>query len=168
MASIHLNLSAQGPLSLLEMHMGLLCIHQCINGPSLSVGAATITGPIHTNAAKLNYPASLNTGHDTPSQESPQPVPLKKWNYLLNLGRSMLQRATFPLEKNFHHHNSFSHPCQTTLPNTLSHNPHLHTPTSTSEQSSQRVFGGMARIQNALASVTERFQGFEQFRAVWF
>ena len=25
----------------------------------------------------------------------------------------------------------------------------------------------MARIQNALASVTERFQGFEQFRAVW-
>jgi len=26
----------------------------------------------------------------------------------------------------------------------------------------------MARIQNALASVTERFQGFEQFRAVKF
>jgi hypothetical protein len=27
----------------------------------------------------------------------------------------------------------------------------------------------MARIQNALASVTERFQGFEQFRGgVWF
>ena len=25
----------------------------------------------------------------------------------------------------------------------------------------------MARIQNALSSVTERFQGFEQFRAVW-
>ena len=25
---------------------------------------------------------------------------------------------------------------------------------------------GMARIQNALSSVTERFQGFEQFRAV--
>lgn len=25
----------------------------------------------------------------------------------------------------------------------------------------------MARIQNALTSVTERFQGLEQFRAVW-
>ena len=115
MASIHLNLPAQGPLSLLEM--GLLCIHQCINGLSLSVGAATITGPIHAKASKLNSRASLNTGHDKPSQESPQPVPLKTWNYLPSLGRSMLQRATFHLEKNFHHHNSFSHPnkqpCQT-------------------------------------------------------
>jgi len=26
----------------------------------------------------------------------------------------------------------------------------------------------MARVQNALSSVTERFQGFEQFRAVSF